>query len=84
MKLDLRVPMGLLFLIVGVLLTVFGAATRGSAIYVRSAGVDINLVWGLVMLVFGTTIFLLGRKSDRQPVKLPLAGTRRPSGRNGV
>jgi hypothetical protein len=28
---------------------------------------DINLIWGLVMLVFGLSMFLLGRYSDRRP-----------------
>ncbi|HUB19305.1 MAG TPA: hypothetical protein VL990_11770 [Acidobacteriaceae bacterium] len=67
MSLDLRIPLGLLFLIVGVLLSIYGLVTRGSAIYARSAGMDINLIWGLVMFVFGLTMFLLGRHSDKHP-----------------
>jgi multisubunit Na+/H+ antiporter MnhG subunit len=64
MSLDLRIPLGLLFLIVGVLLSIYGLVTRGSEIYLRSAGMDINLIWGVVMLVFGLAMFLLGRYSD--------------------
>jgi len=67
MSLDLRVPLGLMFSIVGALLTVYGAVTHGSAIYASSAGMDINLIWGCVMLVFGVTMFLLGRFSDKHP-----------------
>jgi hypothetical protein len=67
MTLDLRIPLGLLFTIVGAILFVFGFATRGSAMYVHSAGMDINLIWGLVMLVFGITMFLLGRRADKHP-----------------
>jgi hypothetical protein len=67
MSLDLRIPLGLLFLIVGVLLSGYGLVTRGSEIYLRSAGMDINLIWGGVMLVFGLAMFLLGRYSDRHP-----------------
>jgi hypothetical protein len=67
MSLDLRVPMGLMFLIVGAMLSVYGLVTRGSAIYARSAGMNINLIWGLVMFVFGATMFLLGRYSDKHP-----------------
>jgi len=67
MSLDLRIPLGLMFLIVGVLLSVYGLVTRGSEIYQRSAGMDINLIWGLVMLVFGLTMFLMGRYSDKHP-----------------
>jgi hypothetical protein len=78
MNLDLRVPMGLLFTIVGLLLTVYGAFTRGSAIYERSAGMNINLIWGVVMLIFGGTMYLLGRRADKLPPK-PSDGTARPA-----
>lgn len=67
MSLDLRIPLGLMFLIVGIMLSVYGLVTRGSDIYLRSAGMDINLVWGLVMLAFGLAMFLLGRYSDKRP-----------------
>jgi uncharacterized membrane protein HdeD (DUF308 family) len=81
MSLDLRIPLGLMFLIVGAMLTIYGFVTRGSAIYFRSAGIDINLIWGIVMLVFGLAMFLLGRYSDKhakgQP---PVEGTTRPLG----
>ncbi len=81
MSLDLRIPLGLMFLIVGVMLSVFGLATRGSDIYLRSAGMDINLVWGLVMLVFGLAMFLLGRYSDKHPgTQPPAEGETRPLG----
>ena len=66
MTLDLRIPMGLLFLLVGCILAVLGAVTHGSAIYARSASLDINLVWGVIMLVFGAVMFVLGRRSDRR------------------
>lgn len=67
MTLDLRIPMGLMFLIVGAILSTFGIVTRGSDIYTRSAGMDINLIWGLVMFVFGVAMFFLGRYSDKHP-----------------
>ncbi len=79
MSLDLRVPMGLMFLIVGAILSVYGLVTRGSAIYARSAGMDINLIWGLVMLVFGLGMFLLGRYSGkRHKAQPPAEGKSRP------
>jgi multisubunit Na+/H+ antiporter MnhG subunit len=81
MSLDLRIPLGLLFLIVGVMLSIYGVVTRGSDIYQRSAGMDINLIWGLVMLVFGLAMFLLGRYSDkhRKP-EAPSEGSAGPLG----
>jgi len=70
-RLDLRIPMGLMFLIVGAMLTLYGFFTRSSAIYERSAGMNINLIWGVVMLVFGLTMFLLGRHADKHPREQP-------------
>ena len=65
MKLDIRVPMGLLFLVFGGLLAVFGMASN-SAIYERSLGINVNLWWGAVMLVFGLAMFALGRRGQRR------------------
>jgi multisubunit Na+/H+ antiporter MnhG subunit len=81
MNLDLRIPLGLMFTLVGVLLSIYGLVTRGSEIYQRSAGMDINLIWGVVMFVFGSTMFLLGRYSDKHP-KAPSSSddTARPMG----
>lgn len=78
MNLDLRIPMGLMFTIVGALMSIFGFFTRGSKIYDRSAGMNINLIWGLVMVVFGVTMFVLGRRADKHPSSKPLQGTDRP------
>ena len=52
MKLDLRLPIGLLFTIYGVILTAFGL-TSDRAIYERSLGINVNLWWGVVLLLFG-------------------------------
>jgi hypothetical protein len=57
MNLDLRLPIGLMFSIFGALLTVFGLISD-DAIYARSLGINVNLWWGLVLLVFG--ILMLG------------------------
>jgi hypothetical protein len=61
MKLDLRLPIGLMFSIIGALLTVFGLASD-PAIYQRSLGVNVNLWWGLVLLVFGLVMLWLMRR----------------------
>lgn len=76
MKLDLRIPLGLMFTLVGLILSIFGAVTRGSAIYAQSAGMNINLIWGVVMLVFGVTMFLLGRHADKHPKEPPATENR--------
>ena len=71
MSLDLRIPMGLMFTLLGVILTAFGMATKDRpGFYLQSLGIDVNLWWGLVLLVFGLTMFLLGRRSQKKLAKL--------------
>jgi hypothetical protein len=62
MGLDIRLPLGLIFLIIGGIMAVYGVFTRGSAMYASSQGINLNLIWGLVMLLFGLIMFLAGRK----------------------
>ncbi len=71
MSLDLRIPMGLMFTLVGAILVAFGIATRGSAIYAASLGINANLWWGIVLLVFGATMLTLGRRSQKRLAALP-------------
>jgi hypothetical protein len=61
MKLDLRLPIGLMFSIIGALLVIFGAASD-PAIYERSLGINVNLWWGLVLVVFGLVMLWLVRR----------------------
>jgi hypothetical protein len=66
MNLDLRIPMGFLFTLVGMILAAFGLATRGSAIYAASLGINANLWWGLVLLAFGVSMLALGRRGQKR------------------
>jgi hypothetical protein len=61
MGLDIRLPIGFLFTIFGVLLIAFGALSD-KVIYERSLGININLEWGVVMLLFGVVMLFLGRR----------------------
>lgn len=65
MNLDIRTPIGLLFLTLGGLITGFGVVTNFSnpAMYARSLDVNINIWWGLVMLAFGAAMFHYGRRA---------------------
>ena len=62
MKLDLRYPIGLLFIVFGMILTIYGMVSD-KAIYLKSLGIDVNLYWGLVLLAFGLTMFSLAVRS---------------------
>lgn len=56
MGIDLRYPIGILFLIFGLLLVPYGLF-GGNADDSRSLGINVNLWWGLVMLLFGAVMF---------------------------
>ena len=61
MRLDVRLPIGMLFSIFGILLTLFGAFSD-PALYERSLGINVNLIWGVVLLGFGAVMLFLGRR----------------------
>jgi hypothetical protein len=63
MGFDLRTPIGLLFTILGTLLTGYGLITHGSDMYACSLGMNINLGWGAVLLVFGLGMSWLARRN---------------------
>ena len=70
MQLDIRIPIGLLFSIIGVLLAVFGLFAD-PAIKVRSLGINVNLWWGIALLVFGLGMLGLARRAARAAKKTP-------------
>lgn len=64
--LDLRYPIGGLFAALGVLLAAYGAMTASNTeMYVKSGGLNINLWWGIVLLVTGLIFLLLARSGAR-------------------
>ena len=63
MQLDIRLPIGLLFSFLGLLLIGYGVL-GDAAVYRRSLGININAWWGLAMLVFGAVMLLLGRRGS--------------------
>ena len=69
MGLDIRTPIGLIFSVFGVILTIYGLLSD-RAIYVRSLGININLVWGLTLLAFGTGMLVLSMRRRRLLKKL--------------
>lgn len=52
MRLDLRLPIGLLFSLFGMILVVYGFVTPAAA-YTQSLGINVNLYWGVVLCAFG-------------------------------
>jgi hypothetical protein len=66
--LDIRLPIGMLFIALGVILAVAGFFVGQQAYVDHSLGINVNLWWGLVMLAFGIFMFVLGKR-DTSSVK---------------
>ncbi len=62
MNLDIRLPIGLLFVLVGAILASYGMFSD-PAIYKRSLGINVNLWWGLVMFLFGVAMLVMARRA---------------------
>lgn len=64
MGIDIKIPIGLMFSILGLLLTLYGIFTAGDIqLYERSLSINVNLWSGLGMLVFGSLMLLFGLRS---------------------
>lgn len=63
MGLDIRWPIGLMFTLIGILLTGYGAVNAGVS---RSLGININLIWGVVLLAFGAFMLLGALKNHKK------------------
>ena len=62
MGLDIKIPIGLMFAILGVMLTIFGIATGSDTeLYQKSLGINVNLWTGLFMLAFGVMMLILSK-----------------------
>ncbi|HEX8906549.1 MAG TPA: hypothetical protein VF771_16990 [Longimicrobiaceae bacterium] len=75
MNLDIRLPIGGLFTLLGLVLTGYGLVAD-RAVFQRSLGHNIDLTWGLVVLAFGAIFLFLGRKgtSSVEPAAAEPAG----------
>ena len=63
---DVRVPIGGLLSVLGVLVAGYGVATAGdSQIYAKSLAFNVNLWWGAFMLVFGLAMLGLARRAGK-------------------
>lgn len=63
-SLDLRIPIGGMFTIFGLILIGYGLLSD-PAIYQRSLGINVNLWWGFVLLAFGALMLWLAYRAHR-------------------
>ncbi len=78
MRLDVRWPIGGMFTLIGGLLAIYGLVSD-KAMYNRSLDININLWWGLVMLLFGVLMLLLARRATQEARKA-VAAAKKPGG----
>jgi hypothetical protein len=65
MNVDLRIPMGMMFTLMGAVLMAFGLSTNNNPeIYARCLGINLNLWCGMAVLVFGLLIVTFGRRGQ--------------------
>lgn len=65
MDLDIRLPIGLLFLSLGLILVIFGVAADPAIYQAHSLGLNINLWWGAFMALFGLVMLGLSIRKRR-------------------
>ncbi|HEX4667467.1 MAG TPA: hypothetical protein VH207_12785 [Chthoniobacterales bacterium] len=62
---DLRIPLGSLFAVLGLLLVIAGLRATAAA-DARSLGTNINLIWGAVMIGFAALCLWLARREAKR------------------
>ncbi len=67
MGLDIRWPIGLMFTLIGAMLTVYGLVTGSDTeMYKHSLGLNVNRSWGVLLLVFGATMLTLAWRDSKK------------------
>jgi hypothetical protein len=62
MSFDLRLPIGLLFAVFGVILALDGLVAHRLVL-----GINVNLWWGVVLIVFGAAMLGLAARAKNAP-----------------
>lgn len=66
MGLDIRIPIGFMFTIFGVIITIYGIFTNSNTeMYAKSLSININIWMGLLMLVFGGLMLYFAKRKKR-------------------
>jgi hypothetical protein len=65
MSLDIRIPIGLMFGIIGGILVVFGRVSDPK-IYNRSLGINVNFGWGCALLAFSAFMLAMAYRAYKR------------------
>jgi hypothetical protein len=69
MGLDIRWPIGFMFLLLGIILAAYGLFSDPT-IYAQSLGMNVNLIWGVILGAFGIVMLLLARSGSKSQQKV--------------
>jgi protein-S-isoprenylcysteine O-methyltransferase Ste14 len=70
MGLDIRWPIGLMFTLIGAILVVCGIVTNSDVeMYKRSLGMNINLIWGALLFIFGLLMLISAKMASNAEKK---------------
>jgi hypothetical protein len=61
-QIDIRFPLGLLLLLIGAILTVYGIASDRAIYVTHSLGQNVNVIWGSIFGLLGLVILWLARR----------------------
>ncbi len=62
---DLRLPIGIFFILVGVILMIFGLVSPTNIPNI-DVHINIDLYWGIVLLLFGIPMTFFGLRAERK------------------
>lgn len=63
---DIRIPIGLMFTLLGIIITILGFVTNSdTAMYQKSLGINVNIIMGILMLLFGLIMLFFARKKKK-------------------
>lgn len=65
MNFDLRFPLGIIFSIFGIILVIYGKVSNPAVYQKHSLGINVNLDWGIVLLIFGLFMLFLAFRSKK-------------------
>jgi protein-S-isoprenylcysteine O-methyltransferase Ste14 len=73
MGLDIRLPIGLMFTLVGLLLVIAGFVYTDAETLKRSLDINVNLWWGVLLIVFGGLMLFFALRAAKAAKSAPPA-----------
>ena len=84
MGLDIRIPIGVMFGILGVIITVYGVVSDKQIYVKHSLGININFWWGLALILFAATMLALAARARSKQGSTSASQAPRESGGRGL